>query len=202
MSQWVQWSMQNHSALDRVITVPGCIYICALCIYHGCCCTKTHTKCATWLTREGVFCELGSVFPCHFRAVGDIVLFTTAVCCESIIHTLSHIITSTSWWPRWRLKSPASRLFTQSFIRAQTKESIKAPRHWPLCGELTGTGEFPAQRASNAENVSIWWRRHAVMRPYLPIFLCMFLFNFDKIFVQGPVGQSVWWHTENSAERL
>ena len=23
------------------------------------------------------------------------------------------------------------------------------------------TGEFPAQRASNAENVSIWWRRHA-----------------------------------------
>ena len=29
-----------------------------------------------------------------------------------------------------------------------------------LCGEFTGTGEFPAQMASNAENVSIWWRRH------------------------------------------
>ena len=37
----------------------------------------------------------------------------------------------------------------------QIKENIKAPRHWPLCGEFTGTGEFPAQRASNAENVSI-----------------------------------------------
>ena len=24
-----------------------------------------------------------------------------------------------------------------------------------------GTGEFPAQKASNAENVSIWWRHHA-----------------------------------------
>ena len=23
------------------------------------------------------------------------------------------------------------------------------------------TGEFPAERASNAENVSIWWRDHA-----------------------------------------
>ena len=23
-----------------------------------------------------------------------------------------------------------------------------------------GTGEFPAQRASNAENVPIWWRHH------------------------------------------
>ena len=44
-----------------------------------------------------------------------------------------------------------------SFIRAQIKENIKAPRHWPLCREFTGTGEFPAQRASNVENVSIWW---------------------------------------------
>ena len=24
------------------------------------------------------------------------------------------------------------------------------------------TGEFPAQMASNAENVSIWWRHHAL----------------------------------------
>ena len=39
--------------------------------------------------------------------------------------------------------------------QAQIKENIKAPRHWPLSGEFTGTGEFPAQRASNAENVSI-----------------------------------------------
>ena len=29
-----------------------------------------------------------------------------------------------------------------------------------LCGEFTGTDEFPAQRASYAENVSIWWRHH------------------------------------------
>ena len=38
---------------------------------------------------------------------------------------------------RWRLKSPASRLFTQPFIRAQIKGNIKASRHWPLCGEFT-----------------------------------------------------------------
>ena len=30
-----------------------------------------------------------------------------------------------------------------------------------LCaGNSPGTGEFPAQMASNAENVSIWWRHH------------------------------------------
>ena len=45
-------------------------------------------------------------------------------------------------------------------MQTQSKGNIKAPRHWPLCGEFTGTGEFPAQRASYAENVSIWWRHH------------------------------------------
>ena len=31
-----------------------------------------------------------------------------------------------------------------------------------LCeGNAPVTGEFPAQRASNAENVSIWWRNRA-----------------------------------------
>ena len=53
-----------------------------------------------------------------------------------------------------------NQLFTQPFIQTQIKENIKAPRHWPLCGEFTGTGEFPAQTASDAENVSIWWRHH------------------------------------------
>ena len=27
-------------------------------------------------------------------------------------------------------------------------------------GDSPVSGEFPAQRASNAENVSIWWRHH------------------------------------------
>ena len=39
---------------------------------------------------------------------------------------------------------------------------MKAPRHWPLCGEFTETGEFPTQRASYAENVPIWWRHHGL----------------------------------------
>ena len=60
----------------------------------------------------------------------------------------------TSWWARWRLKSPASRLFTQPFVQAQVKENIKAPRHRPLWGNSPVTGEFPAQRASNAEKAS------------------------------------------------
>ena len=50
---------------------------------------------------------------------------------------------------------------TQSFIQAQIKESIKAPRHWPLCaGTSPVTAEFPTQMVSDAENISIWWRHH------------------------------------------
>ena len=41
-------------------------------------------------------------------------------------------ITVPSQRARWRLKSPASRLFTQPFVQTQIKETIKAPRHWPF----------------------------------------------------------------------
>ena len=74
---------------------------------------------------------------------------------------LKYHITLTSWWPRWRLKSPVSRLFTQSFIRVQIKENIKTPRHWPLCREFTGDRWIPRTKDRYAENVSIWWRHHA-----------------------------------------
>ena len=46
--------------------------------------------------------------------------------------------------------------------KTQIKENLKALRHWPLWGEFTGDRWFPSQRASNAANVSIWWRHHAI----------------------------------------
>ena len=45
-------------------------------------------------------------------------------------------------------------------FRCRSKENIKAPRHWPFSGEFTSDRWIPAQMASNAENVSIWWRHH------------------------------------------
>ena len=69
-------------------------------------------------------------------------------------------ITVTWKWSRWRLKSPALPLFTQPFIQDKIKENMKAPRHWLCPGTSPVTGEFPAQMASNWENVSILWRNH------------------------------------------
>ena len=45
-------------------------------------------------------------------------------------------------------------------FRRRSKKTSKL-RVTGLCaGNSPGTGEFPAQMASYAENVSIWWRRH------------------------------------------
>ena len=45
-------------------------------------------------------------------------------------------------------------------FRRRSKKTLKL-RVTGLCeGTSPLTGEFPAQRASNAENVSIWWRHH------------------------------------------
>ena len=90
----------------------------------------------------------------YFQATPTVVIFRTWAV------TWEPLITMSSWWAQWRLKSPASRLFTQALNQAQIKENIKAPRHWPLWGEFNGDRWIPAQRASNAENVSIWWRHH------------------------------------------
>ena len=68
---------------------------------------------------------------------------------------------------RWRYNErnsvsnhqPRECLLNRLF-RRRSKKSSKL-RVTGLCaGNSPGTGEFPAQMASNAENVSIWWRHH------------------------------------------
>ena len=49
-------------------------------------------------------------------------------------------------------------------FRRRSKKTSKL-RVTGLCaGNSPGTGEFPAQMASNAENVCIWWRHHESLR--------------------------------------
>ena len=49
------------------------------------------------------------------------------------------------------------------------KANIKVPCHWPLWEDSPVTGEFPAQRARNAENSSIWWRYRGLSFQYKTI---------------------------------
>ena len=58
---------------------------------------------------------------------------------------------------------PYDSLLNRLF-RRRSKKTSKL-RVTGLCaGNSPGTGEFPAQMASNAENVSIWWRHHGIVK--------------------------------------
>ena len=45
-------------------------------------------------------------------------------------------------------------------FRRRSKKTSKLRATGLCAGNSPVTGEFPAQRASNVENVSIWWRHH------------------------------------------
>ena len=111
----------------------------------------------TWLITKTILCSV----PLVFNYIGYMTVFAE----------------QTSKWPIWCCYSDvitgtiASQITSVSIIYLTVStgadQNIKAPRHWPLWGEFTGdrwippgTGEFLAQMASNAENVSIWWRHH------------------------------------------
>ena len=63
-----------------------------------------------------------------------ILLWSVVAIGEFFRHILqdSFRIAVTSLWAWWRRKSPGSPLFTQPCKRAQIKENIKAPCHWPF----------------------------------------------------------------------
>ena len=55
-------------------------------------------------------------------------------------------------------------LLNRVFRRRSKKTSkLRVTGVWE--GNSPGTGEFPAQRASNAENVFVWWRHHGEGNP-------------------------------------
>ena len=61
---------------------------------------------------------------------------------------------------------PHDCLLNRLFNR-RSKKTLKL-RVTGLCaGNSPAAGEFPAQMASNAENVPIWWRHHVIMWLYV-----------------------------------
>ena len=136
----------------------------------------------------GVFREL-KIWP-KFRirsccTVCNIVLYCTVIYRESIIMwaiPLTILHDKSRWWSRnlWRRMYSAMALrwrhnerdgvsnhqphdcLLNRLFRCRSKKTSKL-RVTGLCeANLPVTGEFPAQKASNAENISVWWRHHEV----------------------------------------
>ena len=68
---------------------------------------------------------------------------------------------------RWRHNIPEGvsnrqrlRCLLNCWFRCRSKKTSKLLVTGLCAGNSPVTGEFPAQMASNAENVSIWWRHH------------------------------------------
>ena len=55
---------------------------------------------------------------------------------------------------------PHDCLLNNRLLRRRSKKTSKLCVTGLCAGNSSGTGEFPAQVASNAENVSIWWHHH------------------------------------------
>ena len=84
---------------------------------------------------------------------------------------------------QWRHNGRHNCLLNRLF-RRRSKKTSKL-RVTDLCaGNSPMTGEFPAQMASNAENVSIWWRHHGWwFERYIPIYRGHAAHHYD----------AVWW---------
>ena len=73
-----------------------------------------------------------------------------------------------------RLKSSASRLFTQPFIQAEIKENIKAPRNGPLClsEPVNSPNKWPVARKMFPFDDVIMNRAQVVWEMYLWLPYC------------------------------
>ena len=93
-------------------------------------------------------------------------------CERPMAHTL-YVITWERLHYNYVIMSTLVSQITSPTIVCSTVYSRRRPKKTPkhcvtgLCaGNSPVTGKLPAQRASNAENVSIWWRHHGIMGPF------------------------------------
>ena len=90
--------------------------------------------------------------------------YVSMFCCVSISFICNRVLIRSLQWRHNGLDwvsnhQPHHCLLSRLFGRRSKKTSKL--RVTGLCvGNSPVTGEFPAQKASNAENVSIWWRHH------------------------------------------
>ena len=108
------------------------------------------------------------------------------LCVAVIIHTHGWTSTEPNWsahnrttrhWAHYidvimTTMAPQITRLNRLFRRGSKKTSKH--RGTGLCvANSQGTGEFPAQRVSYAENVSIWWRHHGCTQPCGSVACCI-----------------------------
>ena len=142
-----------------------------------CITTTKHSKAKTVCIFLGIYCSHYTLVPkCYKHGLTHWRNRSTGV---SFTHMTFLIINGLLWKVitlRWRHNGrdsvsnhqPRDCLLNRLF-RHRSKKTSKL-RVTGLCvGNSPGTGEFPAQMSSYAENVSIWWRHHDVSMCYIKL---------------------------------
>ena len=97
-----------------------------------------------------------------------LIIIIAEICCMKNLRSFVACIAKSVTLLQWRHNGHDSvsnhqprECLLSRLISRRSKNTSKL-RVTGLCaGKSPETGEFPAQRASNAENTSIWWRHHA-----------------------------------------
>ena len=80
---------------------------------------------------------------------------------EQAWHPCPHYTIVTLQSALWRLKSPTTRLYGQTFVKANIKQNIKTRVTGPSWGNPPAAGGLPSQRACNEERISMWCNHNA-----------------------------------------
>ena len=110
----------------------------------------------SWQLKKMARLRLPDITPWQFQQ--------TVVTCLGFCALVSLSIVSLQWRHTWHdgVSNHQPRdCFLNRLFRHRWKKTSKLSVTGLCAGNSLVTGGFPAQRASNAENVSIWWRHHA-----------------------------------------
>ena len=110
-------------------------------------------------TNKGALCCC-----CFFSTnYGDIILISVFCRRMTAINTITILTESLQWRHNGRdsvWNHQPHDCFPNRLFRHRSKKTSKLRVTGLSEGNSPGTGDFPAQMASNAENISIWWRHH------------------------------------------
>ena len=102
--------------------------------------------------------------------------------CGLSIQIQIQIITLTSQWASWRLKSPGHSTISFKLKPKKTSKSALPA----LCeGNPPVGGGFPSQRAGNAESVFMTWHHNVVRHMIYALFCCVLLSGINRL--SGPI---------------
>ena len=118
--------------------------------------------CYLWWVRWLCYCNFTQIIHCYIYYIIYFIIIHLLHCFST---DCPHKVSNNSLqWRHNGLNSVSNHqphdCLLKHLLRHRSKKTSKLCITGLCAGYSPETGEFPAQRASNVENVSIWWRDH------------------------------------------